>query len=367
MDAFVDNEDPASIEAPPGVVVERLRSFDLAERARGGYDQVVFALGNSEHHAAALALLRSRGGIVLAHDVRLTGLYWWCAAVRPDIEPRGFRGALGAMYGYRVPPELGLEGALDYASADRYGVYMAREVIGHSEQFLVHSRYAAQLARLDAAPGDDAKVETLGFGFPDPRQFPAARAERPVIGTFGLVAPVKQIEKLVEAFALVCRGNSEVTLAIVGPPVGDEERLRYAAQAERLGIRDRVEITGELPEAEFRSRVAATTVAVQLRATSNGESPASVADCLAAGIPTVATALGAARDLPDEVIVKVERDVSAAALAETLEELLTNEGRRTLSQAGRAFAREHSFARVAEELYERVFGERAEAASAEAA
>jgi glycosyltransferase involved in cell wall biosynthesis len=356
VDAFVDHEEIGAIEAPRGVAVDRLRMFDLAERTRGGYDQVVFALGNSEHHAAALALLRVRGGVVLAHDVRLTGLYWWTAAVRPDLEPRGFRHALASMYGYRVPPELGLEGALDYGSADRYGVYMAREAIAASSRFLAHSRYAAQLARLDAAPGDEAKVATVGFGFPDPGEFREAPAAGRTIATFGLVAPVKQVEKLVEAFALVAESDPHVRLAIVGPPVGEEERTRYAEQAERLGVGGRVEVTGELPDAEFRARVAATTVAVQLRATSNGESPASVADCLAAGVPTVVSALGAARELPDEVVVKVDRDVTAAALAETLRALLADDARRRrLREAGIAYARDHAFARVAEELYELVF------------
>jgi glycosyltransferase involved in cell wall biosynthesis len=368
VDAFVDHELIAEIEAPPGVVLERLRLFDLAERARGGYDEVVFALGNSEHHAAALALLRRRRGVVLAHDVRLTGLYWWCSRIRPDIEPRAFRHLLAETYGYRIPPELGLEGPLEYEPADRYGVYLAREAIALSTKFLVHSRYAAQIARLDAAPGDDAKVQVLDFGCPDPGEFPSVPTERPVIGTFGLVADVKQIPKVIEAFALVARTDPGPVLAIVGPPVGEAEQRRYLAQAERLGIADRVELTGGLPDAEFRARVGSATLAVQLRSVSNGESAGSVADCLAAGVPIVATALGGVRELPDEAVVKVERGVSAEELAGILAALLRDPGRRdALSRAGRAYARAHSFARVADDLYELLFGELAEAGSAAAA
>jgi glycosyltransferase involved in cell wall biosynthesis len=368
VDVFVDQEDLSTIEIPAGAFLERLRMFDLSERARGGYDKVVIALGNSEHHASALALLRARGGVVLAHDVRLTGLYGWCAAVRPELEPRGFRGALEAMYGWRVPPELGLEGGIDYESADRYGVYMAREVIAFCEQFLVHSRYAAQLARLDAAAADLSKIEILPFGFPDPGEFPTGEADARVVGTFGLIAPVKQVAKVLEAFALLAEREPDLRLAIVGPPVGEEERLRYGLQAERLGIGERVEITGELPEADFRSRLAGTTVAVQLRATSNGESPASVADCLAAGVPTITTALGAVRELPDYTVVKVARDVSVTELAETISELLADSDRRAaLRSAGSAYAQEHSFAYVAEQLYERLFRDRAGVWSSEAA
>ena len=368
IDAFVDHEDLSELVVPPGVVVERLRLFDLAERARGGYDEIVFALGNSEHHAAALALLRGRGGIVLAHDVRLSGLYWWTATMRPDLEPRGFRGALAAMYGHKIPPELGVEGGVDYESADRYGVYMAREVIGLAERVIVHSRYAAQIARLDAAPGDEGKIEVLGFGVPDPEEFPRVATERPVIGTFGLVAEVKQVEKVVNAFALLAKRRPEPVLTLVGPPVGEAERRRYAEQAERLGVADRVEITGELSDAEFRARIGAATIGVQLRSVSNGESAGSVADCLAAGVPTVATALGGVRELPDDLLVKVERDVSAEALADTLESLLEDPARMAaLRAAGLAYAREHSFARVAEQLHQMLFLGRSAGKSAEAA
>src|SRR5207245_3650517 len=125
---------------------------------------------------------------------------------------------------------------LEYEVADRYGIYMAREVIGLAERVIVHSRYAAQIARLEAPPGDEGKIEVLGFGVPDPAEFPPVKAEGPVIGTFGLVAEVKQVEKVLDAFALLAGRRLEPVLTIVGPPVGDEERVRYAAQAERLGI-----------------------------------------------------------------------------------------------------------------------------------
>jgi hypothetical protein len=51
---------------------------------------------------------------------------------------------------------------------------------------------------------------------------------------------------------------------------------------------------------------------------SNGESQATIADCFAAGVPTVVTALGSARELPDEAVVKVERENAAEDLADRM-------------------------------------------------
>jgi glycosyltransferase involved in cell wall biosynthesis/GT2 family glycosyltransferase len=355
VDAFTD-ADPSAVRVPSGVAVARAQVFHTSETTRGGYDAIIYALGNSEFHTAEVKLLRERPGIVLAHDVRLTGLYSWMAANRPDVEPRGFYGALQAMYGQRVPSWVGLPGGIDYYEADRYGIFMAREAIALSERFLVNSEYAAQLARLDAPDGHEHKVEVLGFGCPDPGEFPVPQRGRgPVVGTFGLVAPVKQIGKVIDAFAIVAADHPTVTLAVVGPAGAPGELERYRKQAIDLGIGECVWIPGELDDAEFRAAVAGAMVAVQLRASSNGESPASVADSLAAGVPTVVTSLGAAHELPDDCVVKVEPAVTPIDLANEITALLrAGPGRAAISRAGRAFAVEHSFARVAHQLYEQL-------------
>jgi glycosyltransferase involved in cell wall biosynthesis len=356
LDAFVD-ENPHHVHAPEGVEVYPIGWLQMVERMRGRYDGAVYCLGNSEHHAEALALLRRRPGTVLAHDVRLTGLYAWTAAHRPELEPRGFAGALSAMYGYRIPPGLGAGGGLSYEEASRYGVYMAQEAIAAADTYLVHSRYARQVARLDALPGDAAKVRILDFAFPDPGEFPNEDTPDPVVATLGLVAPVKQTAKVVEAFALVADRHSTATLSVVGPAGAGGALEEITEIAQELGVGDRVHVTGELGDEEFRAAIGRAAVAVQLRETSNGESAASVADCLAAGVPTVVTAIGSSRELPDDCVVKVARDVDRPELAAEILGLLDDDARRTaMTEAARRHARVHSFSKTAERLYEIIAG-----------
>jgi glycosyltransferase involved in cell wall biosynthesis len=278
------------------------------------------------------------------------------ATRRPDLQEQQFQDALHEMYGDRLPPKIGEHGWLDMHDYDQHGILMASKVIAHAERVLVHSLYAAQLARLDARSGDAHKLAVVPYGFPDPGQFvrPADTDEdAPVIGTFGLVAPVKQPSKLVEAFAIVAKRYPSATLAIVGPAVAADEPDRMSALASRLGITDRIRITGDLAPEEFRAWLARTTVAVQLRAASNGETSAAIADCYAAGIPTVATALGSTRELPADTYIPVTPDVSSPALAETICALIDDHARRrALSHASREHARNSSFRRVAEALLE---------------
>jgi glycosyltransferase involved in cell wall biosynthesis len=94
---------------------------------------------------------------------------------------------------------------------------------------------------------------------------------------------------------------------------------------------------------------------VQLRAASNGETSATVSHCLAAGVPVIVTAIGSAKELPDNCAIKVERDVSPDELADDIQRLLGDHARRaTIREAGLRYAREHSFERVADELYREV-------------
>jgi glycosyltransferase involved in cell wall biosynthesis len=357
IDAFVET-DPAEVQAPLGVSVERVSKFEVKERVRAGYDTVVFCLGNSEFHAEALDLLRRRqSGVVLAHDVRLSGLYSWTAAFRPELLPHGFLDSLRSMYMHRVPPDVGLTGWLDYREADRYGIYMAREAIGLADRYLVHSDYAAQIAMLDSVPGDERKVERIQFRFPDPNEAPQARSDEqaPVIVTLGVVAEVKQTAKIVEAFGQVADRHPNATLAVVGPSASEAETQRCREAARRYGVEERVRITGPVDDDEFRHWLEQATLAVQLREHSNGETQATIADCLAAGIPTVVTALGSARELPEDAVAKVEREISAQDLGEEISGLLAARGRRrAMVEDGLRHAAERSFSSAGLYFYERL-------------
>jgi glycosyltransferase involved in cell wall biosynthesis len=355
VDAFVDGS-LGDQEGPERVHVSALSQFRVVERLRGGYDQVLICLGNSEHHIAALDLLRRRGGIVLAHDVRLTGMYGFASLHRPELEARPIRQILRQMYAGSVPVEIGHAGSIGLEEAHEHDIFMAREAIALADWFVVHSHYAAHLARRDAGPEYRHKVRVAPFAFPDPDLFAGSprTPDELIVGTFGVVAPVKQTEKVIDAFSVVADKRADCVLVVAGPPAGagDYERLRE--RVNQLGLTDRVRLLGDLESESFRKAIAQTRVAVQLRAMSMGESPASVGDCLAAGVPTVVTAVGAARELPDQAVVKVAPDIRPDLLGHTLLALLDDAHRRASMQAAaQDFAREHSFDHAARFLYEK--------------
>ncbi|MDQ1508230.1 MAG: hypothetical protein QOG50_74, partial [Actinomycetota bacterium] len=319
----------------------------------GGYDCVVYCLGNSEFHGGALAQLRRRSGIVLAHEVRLTDLYA-LSADEPGAVPGGFAACLQAMYD-GLPPETGKSGRLTPDESERFGVLMAAEVVALADRFVVMSRFAADRVGLDVDAEYTERVVVLPFGGRDVVEKPTPAAERePIIASFGIVNDIKQNSVPIAALPAVLARCPNASLVFVGP-CADSDRAQLTALAAALGVAERVVVTGGVSDAEYASWLDRAAVAVQLRRSANGECSGTVADCLASGAVPIVSGIGAGRDLPEDGVISLGPSVTAAALAVVVSDLLADpDRRRDLAAAGRAYAAAHSHAIVARRLFEDV-------------
>ncbi len=348
VEVFVDGDASEESLANPEFSSYPAWSLPSVDSARGGYDAVIACVGNSEHHAGALALVRRHQvpAAVLAHDVRLNGLYRHGAA--RGAVPEGIAAVLADLYEGATESWL-TDGWLQPEEAAAHGVYLARELIGLARPFIVTSDFAADLARGDARPEDRGNIAVSPFAYPapTPRQ---PRLEVPgLVCTFGLVNSIKQPELMVSAFALVHRTDPGTRLAFVGP-IDPALRERYHALALRLGVAGAVTFTGAVDDEEYGSWLARASVAVQLRASTNGETSAAVADGLTHGVATVVTDIGPARQLPD-FVAKVPVDATPQVLADTLGELLHDHDRRASRVAeGLAYVAARGFDQEARHL-----------------
>lgn len=354
VDLVVDGDDPPDA----GDLAVSTRPWLLAKTAlaAGGYDAVVVTLGNSEYHAGALRLLR-RGApaarnstlkpIVLAHDVNLTGLYRHGTA--RGAVPEGFHAALTAMYpGWALPVE---DGWLPPALAEELGILMAREAIAASSAFLATSEHAAALARLDAAPEDTERVGVWPYCYPATVPRPERSGEEGLIASFGMVNAVKRPEVLLEALATVAGERPAARLAFVGPVAGEEEE-RLRSQAAGLGIGERVTFAGYSDQREYEAWLRRSSVAVQLRSRSNGETSGAIADCLTHGLATVVSDIGPQRELPASV-TRVSPGAGATEVAATIGALLDDGALRArLGREAQAWAAGRGFDRAADFLVE---------------
>ena len=343
--------DPADAELPEGVRVEALSNLEQLEVLDGPFDEVLYLLGNSTFHADELAMLRRRPGAVLLHDARLTLLYSDLFRDRPDLTEGTFGELLHRMYPGRYPAAMGGAQYLPIQEEALFGVLMIAEVAELATRLFVHSSHAADLIELDCG-----RRPEVAFSIPSP-VIPAAAPPQgePLIASFGFPSPAKRTEVAVEAVARLDEGR----LVLVGH-AGDEYLEWLRRLADEHGASGRVTVTGAIGAEEYADWVGRTSLALQLRRHTNGESSASVAETLAAGIPTIVSDLGTFSEYPDDVVVKVPADISVGALSDVIAELLADPARLAeLGRAGRAFAVANSYPIAAATLVRTLFGERA--------
>ncbi|MEO5874895.1 MAG: GT4 family glycosyltransferase PelF [Streptosporangiaceae bacterium] len=123
----------------------------------------------------------------------------------------------------------------------------------------------------------------------DPAEFPVAgpEPERLTLSWAGRVDPIKDLETLIRAFALVNREMPEVCLRLFGG--GDKEyRTKCEALAQELGVAEHVVFEGRVEE--IRDAYVAGTV-VMLSSISEGF-PYTLIEAMACGRPSVATEVG---------------------------------------------------------------------------
>jgi glycosyltransferase involved in cell wall biosynthesis len=233
-------------------------------------------------------------------------------------------------------------------------MFMTLDVQRYAEQCLVHSELARTVLQLDRGPREpQPPARVIPFGMPLPSPPREMRvSEEPLIVSLGYVSEVKGLRTLILAFSTLAEQKPDARLIIAGPAT-DGELRRWREEAATLAPQAQIEIPGSVPESRYRKLLETADLAVQLRLTTNGEASAAVADCLAAGLPTIVTDLGWLGDLPNHVVSKVDVDVAPQQLASRMAELLGDAPRRSaLAKGARGHAERDSFARVADAYLE---------------
>ena len=211
----------------------------------GGYDAVIACVGNSEHHAGALALLRRDRvhAAVLAHDVRLNGLYRHGAA--RGAVPEGIAAVLAGLYEGATEEWL-TDGWLQPAEAEPTACTWPGSSSAWPDPFIVTSEFAAELARRrrpagGPGPGGASPPSPTRRRWRRPAGRGATRAGRPPsVWSTGSSSPSWS------AGGVRPRpppADPATRLAFVGP-IDPALLERYHALAVRLGVAGAVTFTG---------------------------------------------------------------------------------------------------------------------------
>jgi glycosyltransferase involved in cell wall biosynthesis len=280
--------------------------FALHERLHGGYEGIAYVADAGRVDGTVARLLRVRSGTVLA-----------------PVQTRRL-------------------------SSPRSHARLAAAV-GAAERFVVHSRAAEDVARFHAAPHDRPKIERLPMPFPPPAE--PGLVDEPTVGVFGPIGAPFRTTTVLDAFARIAAAVVDAQLLLIGRLGLRDSGLEAFARLDALGLRDRVRIGAPTAGPRLRTWLRRVAVSLQLADEAAGDAPAALVDCIAAGVPTVASAIGFAAELPDDVLVKLDPAADADEVAETVLRLLHDRAERErLQAAALAYATEHSFAATAEQL-----------------
>jgi glycosyltransferase involved in cell wall biosynthesis len=274
-------------------------------------------------------------------------------------------GAMDAVMAHRLfggPPLVHHEDGFNADEAD--GLKPVRNLfrrlaLGGAHRLVVPSRLLENIAltRWRQPPG---KVNHIPNGV-DLGRFCQARDDsaiaglerRPgeiVVGTLAGLRTVKNLPRLVRAFAGMATKNARLVIVGEGP-----ESDRIAGEARRLGIGERLLMPG------FIADPAQALRAFDIFALSSDseQMPISLMEAMAAGLPAAATAVGdvtamvSADNLP--LIVAPGDEAALTAALDTLAERA--DLRRSIGQANREKARSHYDEKMMIMRYGRLYGE----------
>jgi glycosyltransferase involved in cell wall biosynthesis len=301
----------------------------------------------------AFEALMRRPGAVLAHDIRLLGLYMAVQEQRHTREPGWLFEQLREMYGHRIST-WDLRHVWDPRVYLGLGVFMTQRIQEHAEQMIVHSLHQQDVLRLEN-PGHPVPTHVVPHGIPDPPPLKARAPDRsgPRIVTLGLVSSrAKRMPLLLAGFAQVVSRQPDARLDVVGE-LGEGELERLTAMIRELGIAGSVRLHGRTEGSEYWEILRSADLAVQLRSSFNAAASGAVSDCIAARVPVIVSAIGWATELPPDVVLPVPENCSIELLGERMVAALWDqELRDTISAAQNRYASDTSFARVAERYAE---------------
>lgn len=311
----------------------------------------VFNIGNDKNnHQQIGRLAMAHSGLVVLHDVVLHDFMVW-----HYLQHAQDRCSYAA--------ELALEGGLDLARLamaeflprkDRPpGRAWEREplrsrpmlssLLGHARGVVVHSRFAAGIARRYTKapilplflPSDQKRLYSQGN---IAKWQERTRTAAPLtVTSFGNLSRNKCMESIIRAFAGSDRLRRGARLRIAGYPRDNGYVDELRALACELGLSGQVELHPAVDERKLARIKDETDVFVLLRRPNIEGASGALTEALNTGRPVVVMASGAFDELPDAVCRKISPLDDGTELARVLEELVADPAQRiALGAAGHA-------------------------------
>ncbi len=275
------------------------------------YDAIIYQMGNSENHVYMFDYVKKYPGIVVLHDVYLSGVLFWITGkvgkidefVEEVIYSHGDQGK-----------KLVDKAKKNLISWDKliWELQLNKRFIENSKQILVHSNWDKQQI-LNQNPQFDKKIslihqlspvmirtdnkqvkEKLGFANDD---F--------VICSFGFVVSTKKIDSIIENLKSFLENTKNAKYVIVGD-TSDPYGQSLHKLVKDLNLEKSIIFTDYVNENVYQNYIQICDVCISLRTNARAGTSASINHAIGAGIPTIISDDDSFKDYSDEILIKVK-------------------------------------------------------------
>ncbi|HEX7360785.1 MAG TPA: glycosyltransferase [Bryobacteraceae bacterium] len=325
---------------------------NLTPSLNSRYDGIVSVIGNSLCHANIFKVFERCGGPCILHDARLTQIY------HLRLGEEGFLRFAARLLGRPVSVEEAYNWLQDRNPATLFLepiIERASPLIVHTvtQQAEIEKRYGISPTVLPGCPNSYFAFDELtGSRKQAVREQHGIPPGAFLISSFGRVDPVKGMETCILALELLRSWKIPAELYFVG------SAHVYSSEIDRIAslydVASHVHAqTGFIDEDTYRDFVIASDAAIQLRTYGFGQFSASLADCISAAVPTIATSdLATSCDAPSYVKSVPDR-FSPLQVAEQLALISEDQAARSSHEDARiAYLETHNFEYYGKRLIE---------------
>lgn len=326
------------------------------------FDRIIYHIGNSSFHAKMFELIKIAPGIIVLHDFFIGDVIWYNEAY--NLIPQALNSALYKSHGYIAVKDK-LSNAEPIYAIQKYPANF--ELLSSSIGAIFHSHYAIKLVH-DWYPNKDLPVAQIPLlheikkpNKPDSLNKLGLSKDAFIVSSFGFLGASKCNLELLQAWQQSAMANdTNAHLIFVGDGCNNayQKQLQDFIHQHRLA---RVKITGFASTEMYEHYLSATSIAVQLRTLSRGETSGTVLDCMAYGLPVIINQNGSMTEIDPNATLQLPDQFNVAQLKEALETLYEDhELRASLSRnAQKCIEQDHSpkvcaqrYAEVIEDFYQ---------------
>jgi glycosyltransferase involved in cell wall biosynthesis len=288
-------------------------NFAAASKERSAF---VYNIGNSSFHTWQHEIIREFPGLVILHDVFLSGLEYTKALETSSEE------VIQNLIPFNTSTLLAV--SQDFQK-DPIGNFLTRRInraiVENATSVIVHTAKAKDLLLEDfvLAEGNEIKVISLPV---KPKVLNRQVTDKSnVIGVFGRIAEAKMYKEILSAWEISKTGNSGVYELKF---VGESFAPTFEFELEKIGKKYNVSATENFSEVVYDSEIAKVLFAIQLRRSSRGESSGALLDVVAASVPVIINNLDISYSISSDLLNVIPEDFTTIELANSIDTLITN-------------------------------------------